>query len=205
MYSILASDLGKRFGDRKVFKGVSLALQTGQSLAIVGRNGSGKSTLLSILLGIVRPSLGEVRFEHNDRPLDDAGIRATASLVSPYLNLYDQLTGEENLTFFATLSGVNLTGKDTDELLARVGLEGRGIDPVGAYSSGMKQRLKYAVALLKNPAYLFLDEPTANLDTDGKRIVRQIIDAHRENSVILIATNEEAEYSLAHEVLRLDN
>jgi heme exporter protein A len=205
MYSISASSLGKRFGDRKVFSEISLSLRTGQSLAITGRNGSGKSTLLSILLGIVRPTRGEVRFRCDGDLLDDALIRATASLVSPYLNLYDQLSGEENLSFFATLSGVNLTGKEVDALLVQVGLEGRGVDLVGTYSSGMKQRLKYAAALLKDPAYLFLDEPTANLDTDGKQIVQKIIDDRRASSVILIATNEEAEYSLADEVLRLDN
>jgi len=205
MYSIKANELGKRFGDRKVFSDISLSLKTGQTLAIVGRNGSGKSTLLSILLGIVRPTRGEVSFRHDNEPLDDAGIRATASLVSPYLNLYDQLTGEENLTFFATLSGVNLTGKETDEALARVGLKGRGVDLVGGYSSGMKQRLKYATALLKKPAFLFLDEPTANLDVEGKEIVRGIVEGRRRDSVILIATNEEAEYSLADEILRLDN
>jgi heme exporter protein A len=205
MYSVAASALGKRFGDRRVFREVSLSVQTGQSLAIVGRNGSGKTTLLSILLGTVRPTRGEVLYKCDDSPLDETQIRATASLVAPYLNLYDQLTGEENLTFFATLSGVSLTGKEYDALLARVGLERRGVDRVSGYSSGMKQRLKYAVALLKDPAYLFLDEPSANLDAEGKRIVEELMAERREKSVIVIATNEEAEYSLADEILRLDN
>ena len=204
MYTLAARDLEKRFGSRRVFMGVSFELRTGQSLAVTGRNGSGKSTLLMLLLGLYRPAQGRTSYLLDDRPLDDRDIRLCTSLVSPYLNLYDQLTGEENLTFFATLGGINLTGKRINELLALVGLEGRGVDPVAAYSSGMKQRLKYAVALLKDPAFLFLDEPTSNMEADGKQIVRQIINSRRRDSILVIATNEQEDYALADGTLGLD-
>lgn len=203
MYSLIAQDLGKLFGSRKVFAGISFELNTGQSLAITGRNGTGKSTLLMLLLGLYHPTRGKISYAIDDQPLDDSGIRSATSLVSPYLNLYDQLTGDENLTFLATLAGLNITGKQVNELLTRVGLEGRGVDYVGTYSSGMKQRLKYAAALLKDPAYLFLDEPTSNLDAEGKQIVRQIITERRAQSVLIIATNEEEEYTLADGTIRL--
>jgi len=203
MYSLIAQDLGKLFGSRKVFAGISFELKAGQSLAITGRNGTGKSTLLMLLLGLYHPTRGKVSYINDNQLLDDSGIRSCTSLVSPYLNLYDQLTGEENLTFLAALAGINVNGKQENELLTRVGLEGRGVDYVGTYSSGMKQRLKYAAALLKDPAYLFLDEPTSNLDAEGKQIVRQIISDRRDQSVIIIATNEEEEYTLADETIRL--
>jgi heme exporter protein A len=203
MYSLKADNLGKQFGSRKVFAGLSLDLHAGQSLAITGRNGTGKSTLLMLLLGLYHPSRGTVSYSCDGTILTDSEIRFRTSLVSPYLNLYDQLTGEENLVFLATLAGVNLTGKRLDELLATVGLEGRGVDRVGTYSSGMKQRLKYAAALLKDPAYLFLDEPTSNLDADGKQAVQRIIAERRPHSVVVIATNEEEEYSLADGIIRL--
>ena len=204
MYSLEAKELSKRFGSRQVFAGLSFELQTGRSLAVVGRNGSGKSTLLMLLLGLHYPTRGELAYRRDGTALDDDGIRASTSLVSPYLNLYDQLTGEENMVFMATLSGINLPGKEIASLLTRVGLEGRGEDLVAGYSSGMKQRLKYAVAMIKNPGYLFLDEPTSNLDADGKKIVRSLIEERRERSIIVIATNEEEEYSLADNALRLD-
>jgi heme exporter protein A len=204
MYSLEVKELSKRFGSRQVFAGLSFELQTGRSLAVVGRNGSGKSTLLMLLLGLHYPSKGELSFRLDGSVLDDGGIRASTSLVAPYLNLYDQLTGEENMVFMATLSGVNLTGKEIASLLARVGLVGRGDDLVAGYSSGMKQRLKYAVAMIKNPGYLFLDEPTSNLDADGKKIVRNLIEERRSHSIVVIATNEEEEYSLADDTLRLD-
>jgi heme exporter protein A len=203
MYALKAGNLGKQFGSRKVFSGLSFELSTGHSLAITGRNGTGKSTLLMLLLGLYHPTRGQVSYEQDGSALDDRAIRIRTSLVSPYLNLYDQLSGEENLIFLATLTGINLTGKKIDELLARVGLEGRGVDRVGAYSSGMKQRLKYAAALVKDPAYLFLDEPSSNLDADGKQVVREIIQERRASSIIVIATNEEEEYSLADGTIRL--
>jgi heme exporter protein A len=203
MYSLKADNLGKQFGSRKVFSGVTFELRTGQSLAITGRNGTGKSTLLMLLLGLYHPTRGTVDYCSDGALLNDTAVRFRTSLVSPYLNLYDQLTGEENLLFLSTLSGHNLTGKRLDELLALVGLEGRGVDRVGTYSSGMKQRLKYAAALLKDPDFLFLDEPTSNLDADGKQAVRRIIAERRKSAVVVIATNEEEEYSLADGIVRL--
>ena len=197
MYRLVGENLSKRFANLKVFSKLNFDLKTGDSMAVVGPNGSGKSTLLMVLLSIYRPSKGSVEYFLDDTKIDDDDVRATVSLVSPYLNLYDQLTGEENLKFFATVSGFEITGKEISKLLERVGLAGRGLDLVGGYSSGMKQRLKYAVALLNKPAFLYLDEPTSNLDESGKRIVFDIIEEYRSQAIIVIATNEEEEYSLA--------
>lgn len=203
MYALKVENLSKRFGSRRVFSDLSFELATGQSLSITGRNGSGKTTLLMLLLGLYHATQGRVSYSCDTAPLPEGAVRAGTALVSPYLNLYDQLTGEENLVFFATLSGINLSGKRIDELLTTVGLEGRGVDPVGSYSSGMQQRLKYAVALLKEPAFLFLDEPTSNLDVDGKQLVRQLVESRRRNSIVVIATNEEEDYSLTDGLIRL--
>jgi len=205
MYRIEADNLGKRFGERVVFSKINFTLATGQSLAVIGRNGSGKSTLLKIMLSLLTPSKGKVTYYQENQKLDDAKIRSAVSFVSPYLNLYDHLTAEENLKFFATVSGGNITGKDINQLLEKVGLEGRGMDYVFEYSSGMKQRLKYAVAMLKDPKFLFLDEPTSNLDDDGKRLVVELLEYYRKNSIIIIATNEKEEYSLAEQQCRVDS
>ncbi len=203
MYGLKVQNLSKRFGPRKVFADISFELATGDSMAVVGPNGSGKSTLLMVLLRHYHPTRGSVAFTEDGRTLDDSEVRARTALVSPYLNLYDNLTAEENLTFFATVSGGAVTGKEINGLLSRVGLEGRGADLVGAYSSGMKQRLKYAVALLNRPAFLFLDEPTSNLDDAGKQIVRGVIDEYRTSTVILIATNEKEEQGFASKLCRV--
>jgi heme exporter protein A len=203
MNRLSANGLAKRFGSRRVFKDISFEVETGQSLAVVGPNGSGKSTLVLTLLRAHHPTLGDVTFEEDGRVMDEQAIRLSTALVSPYFNLYDNLTAEENLTFFASVTGRHVPGKRLNETLARVGLEGRGHDLVGAYSSGMKQRLKYAAALLKDPAFLFLDEPTANLDSAGKKIVLDLIEESRADRVVVIATNEPEEQALASAVCQL--
>ena len=204
MYRIKATKLFKRFGNLKVLKDINFDLTTGDSMAIVGRNGSGKSTLLQVLLSIYTPTKGKIEYFSDEKPMDDNQVRSQMALVSPYLNLYDQLSAEENLKFFSTVSGLNITGKEIEALLERVGLGGRGLDYVGGYSSGMKQRLKYATALLKNPGFLFLDEPTSNLDDQGKEIVFDIIEEYKPQSIVIIATNEKEEYHLVEKQLRVD-
>ena len=203
MHRLTVENLSKRFGSRKVLTDISFELSTGQSMAIVGPNGSGKSTLLMLLLASLRPTHGTVTYSEDSTTLDDAQVRAATSFVSPYLNLYDHLTAEENLTFFSTVSGGHVTGKQINSLLSRVGLEGRGSDFVAAYSSGMKQRLKYAVAFLNSPAFLFLDEPTSNLDEAGKQIVFDLIDEFRSTTILIIATNEKEEQRRAEQLCRI--
>jgi heme exporter protein A len=204
MFKLSVTNLAKRFGALKVFSDINFELETGGSIAIVGPNGSGKTTLMMTLLAGLRPSKGEVIYRQDDRTLIDDEVRNYTSLVSPYLNLYDNLSAEENMKFFATVSGRNITGKEIDEMLVRVGLEGRGMNLVREYSSGMKQRLKYAVAILKEPPFLFLDEPTSNLDDNGKEIVTGIINEYRDRSIIVIATNEKEEYDLAGQLCRVN-
>lgn len=204
MFRLSASRLSKRFGPRKVFSDINFELRTGQSLAVVGPNGSGKSTLLKVLLGLLRATTGEISYHENGGALDESAFRDRSSFVAPYLSLYDHLTGEENLRFFSEVAGEHVTGKDVNKLLARVGLEGRGDDLVLGYSSGMKQRLKYAAALLNHPDFLMLDEPTANLDEAGKQMVSEIIEQNRSNCIIVVATNEQPEYKLAEQICRLD-
>jgi heme exporter protein A len=203
MYGLRANNLSKRFGARKVFSGIEFELTTGDVIAVVGDNGSGKTTLVKTLLGEYRPTKGEVVFSRDGKPLGEEGIRENASLVAPYLNLYDSLSGEENLVFFAEVAGLTVTGKEINALLCRLGLEGRGSDQAGAYSSGMKQRLKYAVALLSKPNFLFLDEPTSNLDNAGKKIVYEIIEEYRDRAVVVVATNEAEDQKIASTICRI--
>jgi heme exporter protein A len=203
MIRLTAQGVSKRFGYRKVLKDISFELNRGDSLAVVGPNGSGKTTLLLTLLGMHRPNSGSVEYRDGDRALDGDESRLRSALVAPYINLYDHLTAEENLVFFATVSGGRVTGKTINSLLNRVGLEGRGGDYVAGYSSGMKQRLKYAVALLREPDFLFLDEPTSNLDDEGRQTVREIIDEYRSRAVVVLATNEAEEQKLAGQICRV--
>jgi len=204
MQKLVVENLNLAFGSRRVLKDVSFDLKTGDSLAVVGRNGSGKTTLLKVLSGLISPGLGQVVFRDGERKMEEAEIRRKLSFVGPELNLYETLTATENLEFFATMRGLELGRELADKILDMVGLSGRGRDYFGAYSSGMKQRLKYAVALLSDPDFLLLDEPSANLDDEGRAIVSQIMERQIKRGILIIATNEREEYAFAERQYRLD-
>ena len=204
VHKIEVKNLYRNFGSRKVLKDISFFLQTGDSLAIVGKNGSGKTTLLRILAGLSAPTRGEITFSLNEQKISRQEAKRRLSYVGPELALYDSLTAAENLKFFATMRGIAIDDSLVEKILDMVGLEGRGRDFYRAYSSGMKQRLKYAVALLNAPDYLLLDEPTSNLDEEGKKIVSQIIARQKENGILIMATNEKEEYGFAEKQYRLN-
>ena len=103
---------------------------------------------------------------------------------------YEELTAKENLSFFARMKRIADPEEKINSLLNQFNLAGREDDPVKTYSSGMNQRLKYVVALLSDPKILILDEPTSNLDTDGTRRVYEMMEKHKQNNILLLATND---------------
>jgi heme exporter protein A len=203
MINLDVKNISKWFGARKVFDNISFTIAPGQSLAVIGPNGSGKTTLLKLIIGLAVPTRGEVFFSENGKKLDFDEYRPALSLVGPYLSLYSSLTALENLRFISKVNGLIISEIEMKNILELVGLEGRGDDFVSAYSSGMLQRLKYAAALIKNPSVLILDEPTANLDDNGKKVIFDLINRYRPDSIIIIATNEKEEYSLANATCQL--
>lgn len=192
------------FASRPVFKPVSFAAGAGRVVAITGPNGCGKSTLMRIAAGILRSSSGSVVITERGLPMPVEARRAAIGYAAPDLMLYPELTGVENLRFFAELRGFTLTRDVLAGLLKRVGLLGRGKDCVSVYSSGMRHRLKIAFALSLNPPILMLDEPTANLDAAGGAMVRAVVTEHRASGPVLIATNETEELEWADEVVRIE-
>jgi len=186
-------DLGRSFGRRKVFQGVWATVRSGEVLVVTGPNGAGKSTLLGVIAGLQPPDRGTVRLVVEGSEPTEAGRRRLIGLVAPDLVLYPELTALENLEFFAEVRGVPWRRSAGEVDLERVGLEGRGPDLVGSFSSGMRVRLKYAVALQCAPPLLLLDEPTAMLDVGGAAIVETLIAAQREKGVLVLATNDPRE------------
>lgn len=186
-----------RFGSRLVFSNIASTVRQGQILLITGFNGSGKSTLLRIITGLLTPTEGEVKINVNGVDCDAQERRKHIGYVAPDLTLYRELTGVENLTFFGELRGLKLDRTTLASLLSEVGLLGRGNDEVRTYSSGMRQRLKYAFALMHRPAILLLDEPTANLDEAGFGIVEKIVERqiNQYQGLAIVATNEPRELS----------
>lgn len=177
--------VGKQFGRRRLFSGITGRLEPGKPLVVTGPNGSGKSTFLRLLAGLARPDAGIVT-----RPAPPFAV----GYASPDLAMYGELTGRENLEFFAEMRGGAYL--DTGQLLDRIGLAKAANRPVGHYSSGMRQRLKLAVAIAHGPDVLLLDEPTLALDSDGVALVETIIaDFADAGKCVAIATNDADEAS----------
>lgn len=195
--------VSKKFNNRKIFENVSFELFGGSSAAITGKNGSGKSTLVKIIAGLLGKSSGIIDFMVDNDTVKQDFIYKHIGFVSPYLNLYDEFTGYENLKICAGIRGIN--GSGIDEVLKRVGLFERRHDLLKIYSSGMKQRLKLAFGILHNPRLLILDEPTSNLDSDGVKIVDDIAAEYESDRILIIATNDEHEKELCKQYFNLDS
>ena len=195
--ALALTDIGKAYGPRRVLCAVSLEARGGEVITVTGANGSGKSTLLRIVAGLLRPSRGAVTLVVAGQTLDTAARRQAVGYASPDLALYPELSGRENLQFFVAVRGGWLALDAAETRLAAVGLGGRGEDPVSAYSSGMRQRLRLAFAMLAEPMLLLLDEPSATLDEDGVALVGEMVAAHRASGgLTLLATNDPREARL---------
>lgn len=204
-YKIEIQNLVKFFGRRLIFQEIDFSFTSGNVYGISGPNGSGKSTIVKIIAGLISPTRGKIIHQYNEQKLNADQLHEQLGFVSPYLVLYDEFSAEENLKFSAKIRGLEFNIKHSDQLLEDFGLGKRKNDLVRAYSSGMKQRLKFSFALLHQPKLLILDEPTSNLDNDGKERVYNMIEKEKNDKLIIIASNEEADLALCNSVLDLNN
>jgi heme exporter protein A len=187
---IKAHKLAKTFNRRVIFRNISFSLREQQVLRIIGKNGSGKSTLVKIIGHVLAATEGTVDILSGDGKIKAKNPLMLIGLVSPYLQMYDEFTAWENLSFGFSIRGLKPNGPTIERMLQTVSLFNRRNDQVRTYSSGMKQRLKYAFALVHEPPILLLDEPMENLDAEGTRIVRKIMVDQHQRGVLIVATND---------------
>ena len=176
---IVASHLTKRFGDAVVVDDVSFTVPAGAIVGFLGPNGAGKTTTIGMLLGLLRPTRGQVEILGLPMPAARQTILARVNFTSPYVSLPGNLTVGENLAVFSRLYGVRKSRAEMEHLLERMGLPGVWKRRAGHLSSGEGTRLGLVKALLNDPEVLFLDEPTASLDPDGADRVREALRAIR--------------------------
>jgi heme exporter protein A len=167
--------LTKAFGSKVALRGVNLTVMPGESVVIFGPNGAGKSTMIRILCALSRPTGGTVQIGGLDLQTHADGIRKYLGVVSHAPLLYDSLSAEENLQFFAQLYSMKAPDARIAEMLERAGLVSRRKDLVRGYSRGMVQRLAIARALLHDPEILLLDEPDTGLDPQAAEMLHRLL------------------------------
>jgi len=203
-YRLELENITKTFGRRLIFKDISIKLNSPNIIGVSGRNGAGKSTFVKILSGLISPSKGKVKHYLNDKQVETEYVFNHLGFVSPYLVLYDEFTASENLFYFCKIRNIDYDKKFSKELLEKVNLYDRRNDIVKAYSSGMKQRLKYAFALIHKPSLIILDEPTSNLDEAGKKVVYNFIENYGKEKLVIVASNEQQDLSYCSEIIDLE-
>ncbi|MEO8348540.1 MAG: ABC transporter ATP-binding protein [Acidobacteriota bacterium] len=179
----------KRFGSQRGVDSLSLEVETGEAVALLGPNGSGKTTSLKAAAGLIRPTSGEVRIGHPGRPAENPEARRVISYLPQKVSFPEALTGREVVEFYRRLRGVEPSR--TPEAFRFAFLNGASDRPVATYSGGMVQRLGLAVAILPDAPVLLLDEPTAALDPDGLCAFYGLVERRRREGHALLFTSHQ--------------
>lgn len=197
-------NVSKKMGDRVLFENLTILVQPGQCVSITGANGSGKSTLLKMIAGLQRGTTGAIEVFGGQRLLDAEERLASLGLVSPEIMFYGEMTGWENISFFTKARGIKRSMEEIKDYCQFVGLRAQQKQLVNTYSTGMRQRLKFALLLALKPMLWLLDEPSSNLDADGKALVGKMIEnALSDGVTVFIATNESWEAAYANYNIQL--
>jgi ABC-type multidrug transport system ATPase subunit len=198
MKQISLIDAGKRFNKDWIFQSLNVAFEQGQHYAIIGNNGSGKSTLLQTLSGYTTLSKGTIEWNNADSQTAYDQI----SIAAPYLELVEELTTIEHFKFHATFKSLVDT-LSIQEMIQLIGLENATHKQIRYFSSGMKQRLKLALAIFSTSPILLLDEPCSNLDKEGYALYKQLIQQYAMHKLIIVGSNDPEEYAFCTQQINL--
>lgn len=183
--------LAKRFGRRWALRGVSLRIEPGEAVALVGRNGSGKTTLLRVVTTLLRPTRGLVRVMGRDAVREAAAVREHVGFMAHAPGLYDDLTAAENLRFAVRMMGRAVEGNRIADALGAVGLAAESNERVRGFSAGMRRRLVLARLRLQRPDVLLLDEPYASFDAEGVELLNTFIrETADRGGAVVVATHD---------------
>ncbi|NLE09034.1 MAG: ABC transporter ATP-binding protein [Dehalococcoidales bacterium] len=171
---ITLEGINKRLGKRDILKDISFSVSRGDIFGYLGPNGAGKTTTMRIVLGLLKPGSGKALVNGKDLSRD-TDARNRAGVLLDRDGLYDRISARDNLEYYARLYGVSDRRRKIDDMLAFAGLTERKNDRVGNFSKGMKRKLGLARALIHDPEVLFLDEPTAGLDPEAQKMVRDLL------------------------------
>ena len=200
---ILLEQVGKRYKFEWIFKKMNYTFESGGRYAILGPNGSGKSTLLRILSGHLTPSKGTINFKLDHKIIASSAVYAHISYAAPYIELVEELTLKEVLSFHRKFKPfiLDLTVEGVMDI---INLPKTAINKeIRFFSSGMKQRVKLAMSILTKSSLILLDEPTTNLDKQGMDWYVALVEKYAKDSTLIIASNEERDYSFCDKSLNI--
>ena len=200
--TITLQQVGRRFNREWIFRGIDYTFKTGQSYAVLGPNGSGKSTLLQVLNASLTPSAGALAYTLNGQLLAVEDVYQHLSLAAPYLELIEEFSLTEMIDFHVRFKAP-LAGFNRDAVIGLLNMSSSRNKLIRYFSSGMKQRLKLALAFCTDAPMLMLDEPTSNLDTQGVDWYLGLIEQFSANRLVIICSNQQHEYNFCAHRLRI--
>ncbi len=203
-FSIHVNNLYKRFGSQIVFQNISFDHGTG-IMGIAGSNGSGKTTLLRCIAGIMSSTRGKIKWLKNGQSIDNDEFKKHLGYAAPYINLYKELSCSENLNFLLQLRNYTDRSKRVSNVLKKTAMTAFCRQPYGNLSTGQQQRMRIAASLVHQPEVLFLDEPGANLDEEGRKVVESIVSKFKKtDKLVVIASNNGAELNLCDKIYSVE-
>ena len=183
-------EVDKRIGKITAVDRLDLDVQAGEVFGFLGPNGAGKTTTVRMLCALIGATSGRAWVNGFEIGKQDQDIRASVGILTEQPGMYDRLSAEKNLTIYARLYGVSNPAGQVEKYLRMLGLWDRRTDPAGSFSKGMKQKLAIARAILHEPKTVFLDEPTAALDPEAAKLVRDFIEELKtEGRTIFLCTH----------------
>lgn len=180
-----------------IFKNISFEFEQNKKYALVGPNGSGKSTLLKIISNNIKPTTGTITYEIEEKKIPSDKCYNYYGYIAPYLAIYEELLPLEHIKIVAKIRKLDYSSEFGMNLLREFQLEKHYLKPIKFFSSGMKQRMKFLLSVLHKPSILFLDEPFSNLDDKGIEIFTENINNYTKNGILIVASNDSREISLA--------
>ncbi|TSJ42958.1 ATP-binding cassette domain-containing protein [Mucilaginibacter corticis] len=199
---ITLENIGRRFNRDWIFRGIDYTFKFGETYAILGSNGSGKSTLLAVLNGSLSSSSGTLTYSIDDKPVHVEQVFQYLSLAAPYLEVIEDFTLSEMIDFHFKFKTYK-PGIDKAALIELLNLPGNQNKLIRYFSSGMKQRLKLALAFCADTPILMLDEPTSNLDSQGVDWYLSLVEQFAKDRLTIICSNQEHEYSFSQHRLSI--
>ena len=202
------NNLSKHFKNTLAVKNISFKIGKGKIIGLLGPNGCGKSTTIGMMLGLIKPSSGTVIINGQNMEGNRTNVLEKMNFISPYIELPKKLSVEENLKVYGRLYGVKDLKDKISDLMEKLNLTEFRTRKTGELSSGQKNRVSLAKALINDPQILLLDEPTASLDPDVGDYIRSYIENYASNkgATILLASHNMNEVErLCHEVMMMKN